>query len=135
MAEHWADVFVKFLYLSGFVILLLASIFMAIDAYVTEKSGKSSSHFKTTAKLVFGLWFLNIIALSVFGILAEWFCLGKWEMWATYGVALLIGCFTWMISRREPSKKDRNLILFSLLALATLSISVLAFISLFIGRY
>lgn len=135
MIDHWADIFVRFLYLSGFALLLLACILMTIDSYVAEKSGKFSSHFETPAKVVFGIWFLNNIALFVFGIMAEWFSLARLEMWATYTVAFLIDLAIWLISRQEPSKDDRNLILFSLLLLATFIIGVVASVAVFTGRY
>lgn len=134
-ADHWADIFVRFLYLSGFALLMLACIFMMIDSYITEKSGKPSSHFEAGAKVVFALWFVNNIALFVFGIMAEWISLEKWEMWATYAVAFLIGLTIWLISRQEPSKDDRNLILFSLLLLATLIIGILSGVAVMTGRY
>lgn len=134
-ADHWADIFVRVLYLSGFALLMLACIFMMIDSYITEKSGKSSSHFETAAKVVFALWFVNNIALFVFGIMAEWISLAKWEMWATYAVAFLIGLSIWLISRQEPSKDDRNLILFSLLLLATLIIGLVSGVAVMTGRY
>lgn len=134
-ADQWADIFVRFLCLSGFALLMLACIFMMIDSYVTEKSGKSSSRFEIAAKVVFALWFVNNIALFVFGIMAEWISLAKWEMWATYTVALLIGLSIWLISRQEPSKDDRNLILFSLLLLATLIIGIVSGVAMMTGRY
>lgn len=134
MTDHWADIFVRILYLSGFALLLLACILMAIGSYVTEKSRKPSRHFKTAVKAAFGLWFINNIALFAFGIMAEWFSLQKWEMWVTYAVAFLVGLGIWLISRKEP-KAGRNVILFSLLLLATLIIGAVFGVALMTGRY
>ena len=115
MTNHWADLYVWSLFLSWNLLLLLACIFMAIDSHVTEKSGKSSGRFRSIAKFIFVIWFLNSIACFIFGIISNLFSLEKWEMWASYALAVLIGVFVWMISMKQPLKKDKSLVLFSLL--------------------
>jgi len=120
MTGNWPDLVVRVLVLSGFGILLLAGILMAINAYLVEKSGKSTTHFETAAKILFGLWFLNNIALGVFGILAEWFTLRKWEIWTAYGISFLVGISIWLIARKEAPKEDRNQLVIVLLFFALL---------------
>ncbi len=135
MTDQWADVFVRFLFLSGLGILLISALLWTIDAYVTEKSSRRTTLFKTAAKVALGLWFLNTIALTVFGILAEWFSLGKWEIWATYAIALLIGLVTWLLSRKATPKEDRSLLMFALLFLAFIITSGVMVVALITGRY
>lgn len=135
MNDHWADVFVKILVLSGFALLLLAAIFMAIDAYLVEKSGRPSTGFEKAGVGVFGLWFLNNIALSIFAILAEWFTLDKWEIWVAYGISVLIGVAIVRLSRHCAKKEDRRTFIFVFLIIAVVFVSLIGIVALMTGHY
>jgi uncharacterized membrane protein len=135
MSDLWADIFARFLLLSSFIILLIAAILMAINSYISEKTNKPTTPFETAAKVFVGLWFLNGFALGIFGILSEWFSLAKWEIWATYIIAFLIGLVIWLLSKKIAPKKDRSLTIFLLLFFALIITSVIAFVALLTGRY
>lgn len=134
MNDQWGDVFVRFLILSGFGILFIMTLLMIIDSYIAEKPRKHSSRFKTAAMALFGLWFLNNIALLVFGILFAWFSLEKWEIWASYAIALLIGLVIWLLTREVTPKSDRNLLPLGILYFAMIVISLATVIGLISGH-
>lgn len=138
--EHWIFLFVTFLVAFSSAGMLLALMFGCAEAYFRERAEKEAKKSRLPAKmfriaraLTLAL-ILGTIATQVFFIHLAWLPLGKWNIWTTVGITILIGIFTRIWAWKSAGKEDPDKIFYWLIALTfvflvLLCISFIAFIS------
>lgn len=138
--EHWILLFATFLVVFSFSVMFLAGVFGFAEAHFRERAEKLAKKSPLPAKMfrigraLTVALILGVIATQVFFIHLAWLPLGKWEIWSTVGITILIGIFTrvwaWKSEDGKESESDKMLCWLIALILVFLVLLFISFIAL-----